>query len=86
MFIDIAMKRSSKRILGREERGGDTSLDRKTAPHALAAGGRTFSALELLCIMYAGFERIAPGMDIGVDLWRGVGDGGEAGGSGGCGF
>jgi tetratricopeptide (TPR) repeat protein len=30
--------------------------------------GRTFSALELLCIMYAGFKRIEPGMDIGVDL------------------
>ena len=37
--------------------------------------GRTFSALELVCIMYAGFKRIEPGMDIGVDLgeewgWR----------------
>jgi len=30
--------------------------------------GRTFSALELLCIMYAGFKRIEPGIDIGVDL------------------
>ena len=30
--------------------------------------GRTISALELLCIMYAGFKRIEPGMDIGVDL------------------
>ncbi len=29
---------------------------------------RTFSALELVCIMYAGFKRIEPGMDIGVDL------------------
>ena len=29
---------------------------------------RTFSALALLCIMYAGFKRIEPGMDIGVDL------------------
>jgi hypothetical protein len=28
---------------------------------------RTFSALELLCIMYAGFKRIEPGMDIGVN-------------------
>jgi len=25
-------------------------------------------ALELVCIMYAEFERIEPGMDIGVDL------------------
>jgi len=30
--------------------------------------GKTFSALELLCIMYAGFKRIEPGIDIGVDL------------------
>ncbi len=30
--------------------------------------GRIFSALELLCIMYAGFKRIEPGIDIGVDL------------------
>ncbi len=30
--------------------------------------GRTSSALQLICIMYAGFKRIEPGMDIGVDL------------------
>jgi tetratricopeptide (TPR) repeat protein len=30
--------------------------------------GRTFSALELLCIMYVGFKRVEPGIDIGVDL------------------
>ncbi|MDD2755343.1 MAG: tetratricopeptide repeat protein [Methanothrix sp.] len=30
--------------------------------------GRVFSALELVCIMYAGFKRVEPGMDIGVDL------------------
>jgi hypothetical protein len=37
--------------------------------HVLRAlPGRVFSALELLCIMYAGFKRIEPGMDIGVDL------------------
>ena len=30
--------------------------------------GRVFSALELVCIMYAGFKRIEPGMDVGVDL------------------
>jgi tetratricopeptide (TPR) repeat protein len=37
--------------------------------HVLRAlPGRTFSALELVCIMYAGFKRIEPGMDIGVDL------------------
>jgi len=44
--------------------------------HVLRAlPGRVFSALELLCIMYAGFKRIEPGMDIGVHLgeewgWR----------------
>ena len=37
--------------------------------HVLRAlPGRAFSALELLCIMYAGFKRIEPGIDIGVDL------------------
>ena len=37
--------------------------------HVLQAlPGRTFSALKLICIMYAGFKRIEPGMDIGVDL------------------
>jgi hypothetical protein len=37
--------------------------------HVLRAlPGRTFSVLKLGCIMYAGFKRIEPGMDIGVDL------------------
>ncbi len=37
--------------------------------HVLRAlPGRTFSALELVCIMYAGFKRIESRMDIGVDL------------------
>jgi len=37
--------------------------------HVLRASpGRAFSALELLCIMYAGFKQFEPGMDIGVDL------------------
>jgi hypothetical protein len=37
--------------------------------HVLRAlSGRIFSALELLCIMYAGFKLFEPGMDIGVDL------------------
>jgi len=30
--------------------------------------GKTFSALELLCIMYDGFKQFEPGMDIGVEL------------------
>jgi len=30
--------------------------------------GRTFSALQLVCIMYAGFRMIEPGMDIVLDL------------------
>jgi len=30
--------------------------------------GRVFSALEMGCIKYAGFKRIEPGIDIGVDL------------------
>jgi len=37
--------------------------------HVLRAlWGRVFSALQLICIMYAGFKRIEPGMAIGVDL------------------
>jgi hypothetical protein len=31
---------------------------------------RTFSARELLCIMYAGFKRSEPGMDIWVELGK----------------
>ena len=57
-------------ILGKYRR--DESDPQET--HVLRAlPGRTFSALELVCIMYAGFKRIEPGMDIGVDLgeeWR----------------
>jgi len=33
-----------------------------------ALPGRVISALQLICIMYAGFKSIEPGMDIGVDL------------------
>lgn len=37
--------------------------------HVLRAlPGRVLSALQLICIMYAGFKRIEPGMDIGVEL------------------
>lgn len=32
------------------------------------AAGEDVLALQLVCIMYAGFKRIEPGMDIGVDL------------------
>ncbi|MBN1236657.1 MAG: tetratricopeptide repeat protein [Methanotrichaceae archaeon] len=40
-----------------------------TETHVLRSlPGRVFSALQLICIMYAGFKRIEPGMDIGVDL------------------
>jgi hypothetical protein len=52
-------------ILGKY--GRDESDPQET--HVLRAlPGRTFSALELVCIMYAGFKKIEPGMDIGVDL------------------
>lgn len=37
--------------------------------HVLRAlPGRAFSALELLCIMHAGFKQFVPGIDIDVDL------------------
>ena len=37
--------------------------------HVLRAlPGMGFSALQLICIMYAGFKRIETGMDIGVEL------------------
>ena len=49
------------------QHGLDINDPRET--HVLRAlPGRTFSALELVCIMYAGFKRIEPEMDIGVDL------------------
>jgi hypothetical protein len=48
------------------QHGLDINDPRET--HVLRAlPGRTFSALELLCIMYAGFKQIEPGMAIGVD-------------------
>jgi hypothetical protein len=57
-------------ILGKY--GRDESDPKET--HVLRAlPGRAFSALELVCVMYAGFKWIEPGMDIGVDLgeeWR----------------
>jgi hypothetical protein len=30
--------------------------------------GKVFSAMQLICIMYADFKRIKPGIDIGVEL------------------
>jgi len=49
--------------------------DRRKTRRLERAAGEGFSALELLCIMHAGFKQIEPGMDIGVDLgeeggWR----------------
>ena len=40
----------------------------RPASHTHVCAGVRARALELVCIMYAGFERIEPGMDIGVDL------------------
>jgi len=50
------------------QHGLDINDSRETRRPAGAAGGRTFSALQLICIMYAGFKQIEPGMDIGVEL------------------
>jgi len=41
--------------------------------------GGVISALQLVCIMYAGFRRIESGMNLGIDTIPGVLDGGEAG-------
>jgi len=30
--------------------------------------GESFSGLQLMCLMYAGFQRIAPDQDTGMDL------------------
>lgn len=52
-------------ILGQHRR--DESGPRET--HVLRAlPGRTFSALDLLCIMYTRFKQIEPGIDIGTEL------------------
>jgi hypothetical protein len=45
------------------------------------ASREVFSAIGLVYIMCAGFKRIEPGMDIGVDLGR-MGDGRKAGNDG----
>lgn len=42
--------------------------DPKSSQVLRALPGRVFSALELVCIMYARFKRIEPGMDVGLDL------------------
>jgi hypothetical protein len=36
-------------------------------PHS-AYPGESFSGLQLICLMYAGFKRIAPEQDTGMDL------------------
>ena len=37
--------------------------------HTLSAyPGESFSGLQLMCLMYAGFKRIAPEQDTGMDL------------------
>jgi hypothetical protein len=49
--------------------GGTGGTSTIKSSHVLRAlPGRVFSALGLVCIMYAGFKRIEPGMDVGVDL------------------
>ena len=45
-----------------------TSTNPKETYVLRALPGRTFSTLQLICIMYAGFKRIEPGIDIGVEL------------------
>ncbi len=53
----------------RDRRVAGLNINDPQESHVLRAlPGRVFSALELLCIMYAGFKRIEPGMDIGVEL------------------
>jgi hypothetical protein len=42
--------------------------DHKETHVVRALPGRTFSALQRVCIVYADFKRIEPGMNIGVDL------------------
>jgi hypothetical protein len=54
---------------GHELEDGKGAAHNPQESHVLRAlPGRVLSALELLCIMYAGFKRIEPGMDIGVEL------------------
>ena len=40
---------------------------RKNTPFS-AYPGESFSGLQLMCLMYAGFKRIAPEQDTGMDL------------------
>jgi hypothetical protein len=56
-----------------ENATGWISTTQGDARHAGAAPAG--SALELLCIMYASFKRIEPGMDIGADLGEARGRG-----------
>jgi hypothetical protein len=49
-------------------RTGWTSMIPKSSMFCGRCRGRSFSALQLVCAMYAGIRRIEPGMDIRVDL------------------
>jgi hypothetical protein len=51
-----------------EQYGLDIKRPQGDTRSAGCSPGRTFSALELLCIMYAGFKLFEPGMDIGIYL------------------
>ena len=51
---------------------GDGGIDQAigAAKYRLKSMPGEFSGLNLLCLMYVGFQRIEPGMDIGFDLRR----------------
>ena len=38
------------------------------APKGKYTSGKSFSGLQLMCLMYAGFKRIAPDQDTGMDF------------------
>jgi hypothetical protein len=62
---DVTHVATESAILGRS--GMD--LDNADKVHVLSMfPGERFSGLELLCLMYAAFQRIKPDADVGVDM------------------
>jgi hypothetical protein len=50
---------------------GTTGLDYASSDQKYtlrSCPGESFSGLQMMCLMYAGFQRIAPDQDVGMDL------------------
>jgi len=65
MFIDEVQLISSE--IAMKGRSG-LDINDSSKKYDLKSLNGEFSGLELVCVMYIGFKKIAPGLDIGIDL------------------